>query len=104
MFSATSGRCLQLSSIPLLRGGLAFGAVLELALTADPVSVLIMMIVDNAIMLVLHGARCVGLDSGLFWGNLTVALLIAGAVAFPIDRWLIKLGEGHAVVRKHHQH
>jgi len=88
--------------IPLLRAGLAFGAVLKLALAADTVSVLIMEIVDNAIMLVIPCAMSAGLDSGLFWGSLTVALLIAGAIAFPVNRWLIARGKGHAVVHKHH--
>ncbi|AFK54071.1 DUF4396 domain-containing protein [Tistrella mobilis] len=90
--------------IPLLRAGLAFGAVLKLALAADTVSILIMEIVDNAIMLVIPGAMDAGLASPLFWGSLAVALLIAGAVAFPVNRWLISRGKGHAVVHAHHQH
>ena len=88
--------------IPLLRAGLAFGAVLKLALAADTVSVLIMEIVDNAIMLVIPGAMDAGLDSALFWGSLVVALVIAGAAAFPVNRWLIARGKGHAVVHQHH--
>jgi hypothetical protein len=88
--------------IPLLRVGLAFGAVLKLALAADTVSILIMEIVDNAIMLVIPGAMDAGLDTGLFWGSLAVALLIAGAAAFPINRRLISHGKGHAVVHGHH--
>ena len=90
--------------IPLLRAGLSFGTVLKLALAADTVSVLIMEIVDNAIMLVIPGAMSAGLDSGLFWGSLTIALLIAGVVAFPVNRWLISRGKGHAVVHEHHKH
>ena len=90
--------------IPLLRAGLAFGTVLRLAFAADTVSVLIMEIVDNAIMLVIPGAMSAGLDSSLFWGSLTVALLVAGAVAFPVNRWLIARGKGHAVVHGQHRH
>ena len=52
--------------IPLLRTGLAFGAVLKLALATDTVSVLIMEIVDNAVMLAIPGATDAGLDRGLF--------------------------------------
>jgi Domain of unknown function (DUF4396) len=88
--------------IPLLRAGLAFGPVLKLALAADTVSVTIMEIVDNAIMLVIPGAMDAGLDTALFWGSLGVALLIAGAAAFPVNRWLIARGKGHAVVHSHH--
>jgi Domain of unknown function (DUF4396) len=88
--------------IPLLRAGLAFGPVVKLALAADTVSVTIMEIVDNAIMLVIPGAMDAGLDTALFWGSLGVALLIAGAAAFPVNRWLIARGKGHAVVHSHH--
>ena len=90
--------------IPLLRAGLAFGAVLKLALAADTASVLIMEIVDNAIMLAIPGAMDAGLDSGLFWGSLAVALLIAAGFAFPVNRWLISRGKGHAIVHQHHSH
>lgn len=89
--------------IPLLRAGLAFGAVLKLALAADTVSILIMEIVDNGIMLIVPGAMEAGLASWVFWGALAVALLIAGAVAFPVNRWLIARGKGHAVVHQLHQ-
>jgi hypothetical protein len=88
--------------VPLLRAGLAFGAVLKLALAADTVSIAIMEIVDNAIMLVIPGAMDAHLDSPLFWGSLVAALLIAGAAAFPVNRWLISRGKGHAVVHTHH--
>lgn len=88
--------------VPLLRAGLAFGAVLKLALAADTVSIAIMEIVDNAIMLVIPGAMDAHLGSPLFWGSLGAALLIAGAAAFPVNRWLISRGKGHAVVHSHH--
>jgi hypothetical protein len=29
-------------------------------------------------------------------------LLIAGAAAYPVNRWLIARGKGHAVVHAHH--
>jgi hypothetical protein len=88
--------------IPLIRAGLAFGPVLKLALAADTVSILIMEIVDNGIMLIIPGAMEAGLASWVFWAALAVALLIAGAVAFPVNRWLIARGKGHAVVHEHH--
>lgn len=90
------------TTVPLLRAGLGFGTVVKLALAADTVSIAIMEIVDNAIMLVIPGAMNAGLDSGLFWGSLAIALLIAGAAAFPVNRWLIARGQGHAVVHAHH--
>jgi hypothetical protein len=33
---------------------------------------------------------------------LTAALLIAGLIAWPVNRWLISKGRGHAVVHSHH--
>lgn len=95
---------LRLHDVPLLRSGLAFGAVLKLALAADTVSSAIMEVVDNGIMLVIPGAMEAPLSSPLFWGALAVALLIAGTVAFPVNRWLIARGRGHAVVHQHHGH
>ena len=62
-----------LTSIPLLRSGLAFGCVVGIALAADTVSITIMEIVDNGIMLVIPGAMEAGLGDLLFWGSLAVA-------------------------------
>lgn len=87
---------------PLLRSGMALGAALRLALAADTVSITIMEIVDNAVMLVIPGAMHAPLSSFLFWGSLAFALAVAGLAAFPVNRWLIARGHGHAVVHGHH--
>ena len=63
-----------------------------------------MEVVDNAIMLLVPGAMAAGLGEPLFWGSLAFALLIAGAVAWPLNRWLIARGKGHAMVHAHHGH
>src|SRR5918996_123468 len=73
----------SLTSLPLLRAGLAFGAVVPIALASDTVSIAVMEVVDNAIMLAIPGAMEAGLDNELFWGSLSVALVIAGAIALP---------------------
>ena len=91
-----------LTMIPLLRSGLALGTAAGLAFASDTASITIMEIVDNAIMLVIPGAMDAGLDSLLFWGSLAVALIIAGIAAFPVNRWLISCGRGHAVVHEYH--
>ena len=91
-----------LTVVPLLRARLALGTVLKLALAADTVSITIMEIVDNAIMVVIPGAMDAELDQPLSWASLAVALLIAAVVAFPVNRWLIAHGQGHAVVHAHH--
>jgi hypothetical protein len=92
----------SLTMIPLLRSGLALAAAIPVALAADTISITIMEIVDNAIMLLIPGAMEAGLDNVKFWGSLAVALLIAGAVAYPVNRWLIQRGRGHAVVHEYH--
>jgi Domain of unknown function (DUF4396) len=92
----------SLTMIPLLRGGIALTAAIPVALAADTISIAIMEIVDNAIMLMIPGAMEAGLTNVLFWGSLAVALLIAGAVAYPVNRYLIQRGRGHAVVHQYH--
>ena len=92
----------SLTMVPLVRGGLALGAAIPVALAADTISITIMEIVDNAIMLLIPGAMEAGLTNILFWGSLAVALLVAGAAAFPVNRWLIQRGRGHAVVHGYH--
>ncbi len=93
-----------LTSIPLLRSGLALQAVLPVAFAADTVSITIMEIVDNAVVLAVPGAMEAGLSSALFWGSLAVALAVAWVVVFPVNRSLIARGRGHAVVHGHHGH
>ena len=89
-----------LTSLPLLRSGMALGAVIPIALASDTLSIATMEVVDNLIMLTVPGAMDAGLGSLLFWGSLAFALLIAGLVALPVNRWLIARGKGHAVVHQ----
>lgn len=89
-----------LTSLPLLRAGLALSAVIPIALASDTLSIATMEIVDNAIMLAVPGAMESGLDSPLFWASLAFSLIVAGAVAVPVNRWLIGRGKGHAVVHQ----
>jgi Domain of unknown function (DUF4396) len=89
-----------LTSLPLLRAGLAFSAVVPIALASDTLSIAVMEIVDNAIMLAIPGAMEAGLTNELFWGSLSVALVVAGAFAFPVNRWLLARGKGHAAVHE----
>jgi hypothetical protein len=89
---------------PLLASGLATGAAMKLAFAADTVSITIMEFVDISIMLLIPGAMDAELGSVLFWGSLAISLVGAGAAAFPANRWLIRLGQGHAVVHRYHGH
>ena len=91
-----------LTMLPLRRSGMAFGEAARVALAADTASIAVMEIVDNLIMLVIPGAMTAGLGSTLFWGSLAVSLVLAGIAAYPVNRWLIARGRGHAVAHKHH--
>jgi hypothetical protein len=92
------------TSWPLLRSGLALSAVIPIALAADTLSITVMEIVDNAILLVIPGAMEAGLADILFWASLAFALAVAWVAAFPLNRYLIARGRGHAVAHAHHQH
>jgi hypothetical protein len=94
----------SLTSLPLLRAGLALAAVVSIALATDTFSIVVMEIIDNAIMVLVPGAMDAGLDNILFWGALSFALVLAGAVAFPVNRWLITRGKGHAVLHNSGHH
>ena len=67
-------------------------------------TITIMEIVDNLVMLVIPGAMDAGLDDVLFWGSLGFALIVAGAAAYPVNLWLIRRGQGHAVAHAHQHH
>jgi Domain of unknown function (DUF4396) len=92
------------TSWPLLRSGLALAAVVPIALAADTLSITVMEIVDNAILLIIPGAMEAGLGDLFFWASLAFALAVAWVAAFPVNRWLIARGRGHAVVHAHHAH
>jgi hypothetical protein len=90
----------SLTSLPLLRAGLAFAAVVPIALASDTLSIATMEVVDNLIILVVPGAIDAGLADVLFWGSLSFALAIAGVFAFPVNRWLLARGKGHTAVHE----
>jgi hypothetical protein len=89
---------------PLVGSGLSFARATRLALSADTVSITVMEITDNAILLVIPSAMAAQLDEPLFWGSLALSLAVAGVVAFPVNRWMIRRGQGHAVVHGAHEH
>jgi Domain of unknown function (DUF4396) len=89
--------------VPLLRAGLAFGAAVPLALAADTFSIATMEVLDSLAMLLIPGAMDAGLGDLLFWASLAGALFLAFWAAFPVNRWLIARGKGHAVVHQFHE-
>ena len=93
-----------LTSWPLLRSGMSVREVAPIAFASDTISITIMEVTDNAIMLLIPGAMEATLTDIGFWAALAAALLIAGAAAYPANRWLLARGKGHAVVHQHHHH
>jgi Domain of unknown function (DUF4396) len=93
-----------LTSLPLLRSGMSVREVAPLAFASDTASITTMEIVDNLFILIVPGAIAAGLGDALFWWSLVVGLLIAGVVAYPVNRWLLVRGRGHAVMHEHHSH
>jgi hypothetical protein len=91
-----------LTSLPLIRAGLAFAAIVPIALAADTVSIAIMEVIDNAFMLLVPGALEAGLGDLRFWAPLLGGFVIAWPFAFAVNRTMIRRGKGHAVVHAYH--
>ena len=89
---------------PVLRANVPFRRAAGLAFASDTLSITTMEVVDNAFILVVPGALAAGLGDALFWWSLGVSLVIAFVAAFPVNRWLIARGRGHAVVHDLHAH
>lgn len=89
-----------LTSLPLVQAGMALAAVVPIALASDTLSIATMEVVDNLIILVIPGALEAGLGDILFWGSLAFSLVVAGAAAMPVNRWLIGRGRGHVAVHE----
>jgi hypothetical protein len=94
----------SLTSLPLARAGLAFGAIVPIALAADTVSIAIMEFVDNLTMILVPGALEAGLGDLRFWLPLLGGFVIAWPFAFAVNRAMIRRGKGHAVAHEHHAH
>ena len=94
----------SLSMAPLLRHGLSLSKALKVALAADTASIAVMELSDNAFILAVPGAINATLSSSLFWISLVISLMVAFACAFPLNRYLIARGKGHAVAHKYHNH
>jgi hypothetical protein len=92
-----------LSLLPLV-GALGFKKALGIALAADTVSIAVMELADNGFVLAVPGAIHAGLNTWLFWWSLIVSLVVAFAFAFPVNKFLISRGKGHAVAHEYHEH
>ncbi len=91
-----------LSTFPLLRSGLGVGAALSVVLAADTLSIATMELVDNAVMALVPGAMDAGLVNPVFWLAMSVALTAAFLAAYPVNRYLLSRGKGHALTHRYH--
>ncbi len=91
-----------LSTLPLIQAGLGFFSALSVVFAADTLSITVMELVDNAVMAVIPGAMDSGLVNPLFWIGMMLALTTAFLAAFPVNRYLIDRGMGHALTHRYH--
>jgi len=91
-----------LSMLPLLRAGLTVRSAIALVLAADTLSIVVMEAVDNSAMAIVPGAMSAGLPDPLFWVSMTLALSAAFLAAWPVNRYLLRRGKGHALVHAVH--
>jgi hypothetical protein len=94
----------SLTLLPLVRSGLTVAVAVPLAFASDSFSIAVMELVDNGVMLAVPGAMDAPLSNPLFWGSLAFALAVAYVIAFPVNRYLIARGQGHAVIHEAHGH
>jgi hypothetical protein len=91
-----------LSTMPLVRAGLGFFGALSVVLAADTLSIATMELVDNAVMAVIPGAMEAGLVNAVFWVGMMIALTAAFLAAYPVNRFLLQRGKGHALTHEYH--
>jgi hypothetical protein len=91
-----------LSTLPLLKSGLALGTALSVVLAADTLSIATMELVDNLVMALIPGAMDAGLVNPIFWVGMVIALTVAFFAAWPVNRYLLQRGKGHALTHDYH--
>ena len=93
----------SLSTLPIVKAGLTVGAALGIVLAGDTLSIATMEVVDNAVMLTIPGAMNAGLVNIVFWLGMAISLTVAFFAAYPVNRYLLRRGKGHALTH-HYQH
>jgi hypothetical protein len=91
-----------LTSLPLVKAGLAAGAVVSTAFAADSLSIAVMEAVDNGFVLLVPGAMDAGVGDLLLWASVLGGFVVAFPFAFLANRYMIARGRGHALVHEHH--
>jgi hypothetical protein len=68
---------------------------------ADTLSIATMELVDNAVMALIPGAMDAGLVNVVFWLGMMIALTAAFFAAYPVNRYLLARGKGHALTHQY---
>lgn len=92
-----------LSTLPLRKAGLGFFAALSIVFAADTLSIATMEIVDNVVMYLIPNAMHTTIIDPLFWVSMPIALTVAYFAAFPVNKYLLSKGKGHALVMEYHR-
>ena len=90
-----------LTAIPLVKAGLAAGAVVSTAVAADTISITIMEAIDNAFVAAVPGALDAGVGDPLLWGSVAAGFVVAFPFAFLANRYMVARGKGCASVHHH---
>jgi uncharacterized protein DUF4396 len=90
-----------LTALPLVRAGLATGAIVSTALASDTISITIMEVIDNLFVILVPGAMDAGVGEALLWASVAGGFVIAFPFAFLANRWLIARGKGCAHAHQH---
>ncbi len=90
-----------LTALPLVRAGLAAGAIVSTALASDTISITIMEVIDNLFVVLVPGAMDADVGDVLLWASVAGGFLIAFPFAFLANRWLIARGKGCAHAHQH---
>ncbi len=93
-----------LTARPLVKAGMAAGAVISTALAADTISITIMEVIDNLFVILIPGAMEAGIDDPLIYASIAGGFVVAYPFAFLANRYMIARGRGHALVHEHHGH
>lgn len=93
----------SLSLLPLVKAGIALTTALSTVLAADTLSIAVMEFIDNAVMAAIPGAMEAGIVNPIFWLSMSLALSAAFFAAYPVNRYLLNRGKGHALLHEHHQ-
>ena len=75
---------------------------MSVVLAADTLSIATMEVVDNLVMALIPGAMDAGLVNVAFWLGMMIALTVAFFAAYPVNRYLLQRGKGHALLHQHH--